>query len=209
MPVALTGIAASLLDGGITAHTRFRIPTILNENSVSSIKPLSSEANLLKESDLIIWDEVSTAHKYMFECVDRLFRDITGVNKPFGGKVFLVCGDFRQILPVVKHGSSVDIVQASIKRSKVWQYFLPKQKFALTQNMRVLQSEKEFVQYLLQLGNGTLPTFDDFKEIIKIDDNCVIDEKESIIDHVFGKHIPHDDVTHHKKAILCPKNDAR
>jgi hypothetical protein len=33
-------------------------------------------------------------HKFVFEAVDRTFRDITQVDKLFGGKVFVFGGDF-------------------------------------------------------------------------------------------------------------------
>ena len=48
------------------------------------------------------------------ECVDRLLRDLTGVEAPFGGKV-LVLGDFRQVLPVMPHSSREDVVSHSLK----------------------------------------------------------------------------------------------
>ena len=50
------------------------------------------------------------SHRNCFEAVDRTLRDILqiedpqNVEKPFGGKVVVVGGDFRQILPVVKKG---------------------------------------------------------------------------------------------------------
>ena len=48
------------------------------------------------------------AHKNCLEALDRSLRDILRIqnpncdNKPFGGKVVVLGGDFRQILPVVK-----------------------------------------------------------------------------------------------------------
>ena len=50
------------------------------------------------------------SHRNCFEALDRSLRDILqledpqSVEKPFGGKVVVVGGDFRQILPVVKKG---------------------------------------------------------------------------------------------------------
>jgi len=46
-------------------------------------------------------------HRHAFEAVDRTLRDLMKTvnplleNKPFGGKVIVFGGDFRQILPVV------------------------------------------------------------------------------------------------------------
>jgi hypothetical protein len=33
------------------------------------------------------------AHRYTFEAVDRTFKDLTGVDEPFGGKIFVMGGD--------------------------------------------------------------------------------------------------------------------
>jgi hypothetical protein len=49
--------------------------------------------------------------------VDRTLQDITGIEKPMGGIPILLCGDFRQILPVVKNGTRANVVNASLKKS--------------------------------------------------------------------------------------------
>ena len=53
---------------------------------------------------------------------------------PFGGKVVLFSGDFRQILPVIPLGSEPTIVGSSLKGSSIWSYV---KKLHLTINMRV------------------------------------------------------------------------
>ena len=52
--------------------------------------------------------------------VDRTLQDITGLKIPMGGIPTLLCGDFRQILPVVKNGTRANIVNSSLKRSHLW-----------------------------------------------------------------------------------------
>ena len=44
-------------------------------------------------------------------------------KKPFGGMTVVLGGDFRQILPVVPKGRREHIVNASIKRSYLWNHF--------------------------------------------------------------------------------------
>lgn len=39
---------------------------------------------------------------------------------PFGGKLLVMGDDVRQTLPIVKHGSRDQIVQASVLTSKLW-----------------------------------------------------------------------------------------
>ena len=123
LPVAITGIAADLMDGGRTAHSRFGLPVPLLNGSVSRITGQSKEAPLFKQTQLIIWDEASMAPKYAFDAVDRLFQDLMRNNLPFGGKTVVLCGDFRQTLPVVKHGSPAEIISTSIKNLNVWEKF--------------------------------------------------------------------------------------
>ena len=99
-------------------------------------------------------------HRYLLEALDRSLRDLTNnPDQPFGGKVIVLAGDFRQVLPIIKNGSRTQIVGASIKRSPLWQHF---KTFSLTENMRVLNSRtqprfREFDEWLVKLGNGTLP----------------------------------------------------
>ena len=99
--VASSGIAALLLTGGRTAHSRFKIPIRLTQDTVLNISYQSELAELIRRTKLIIWDEAPIAYKFAFKAVDRTFRDITRIDKPFGGIIFILGGDFRQILPVI------------------------------------------------------------------------------------------------------------
>jgi hypothetical protein len=129
LAVASCGIAALLLQGGRTAHSRFHIPLILTEESTCDIKQRSDLAELITKTSLILWDEAPMANKICFEALDRSLRDIlrnTNENsgkKPFGGMTVVLGGDFRQILPVLPKGRRHNIVSASIKRSYLWNHF--------------------------------------------------------------------------------------
>jgi len=59
IPVVWTGIAAMLLPGGRTVHSRFKLPLILTDTSVSSLKFNSKEASAIRKSKLIIWDGIN------------------------------------------------------------------------------------------------------------------------------------------------------
>ena len=132
--VASYGIASLLLDGDRTAHYRFKIPLICDKETTCDIKLNSKLGNLIKNTKLFIWDEAPMADKYVYETVDRSFRDIMQqVNSdlekiPFGGKIMVFGGDFRQILPIVKHGNRSSIVSQCINRSFLWKY-MKKYKF--------------------------------------------------------------------------------
>ncbi|XP_057451874.1 uncharacterized protein LOC130743658 [Lotus japonicus] len=80
----------------------------------------SLKAKLLQQSSLIIWDEAPMLNIFCFEALDRTLKDImssenrANANKPFGGKVVVLGGDFKQILHVIQKGSRQDIVTATI-----------------------------------------------------------------------------------------------
>jgi hypothetical protein len=70
--VASSGIAALLLDGGRTAHSRFKIPVQgLNITSTCYISRDSELATLLQAAVLIVWDEAVMMHRHVFEAVNR------------------------------------------------------------------------------------------------------------------------------------------
>ncbi|KAH9618362.1 hypothetical protein KSS87_012461 [Heliosperma pusillum] len=99
--VASSGIAATLIPGGKTAHSRFGIPLSVTENSTCPrIKPGSDLTELLRMAKLIIWDEAPMTHKHSFKALDRSLKDVMrvvderNVDEPFGGKVVVFGGIF-------------------------------------------------------------------------------------------------------------------
>lgn len=144
LPVATSGIAATLLPGGRTAHSRFKIPIDLHEHSMCDIKPRTMLAELIEQTSLIIWDEAPMAHRHTFEALDRTLRDIKSIKDPaaihkeFGGITVLLGGDFRQILPVIPQGSRQDTVLATINRSYLWDR---RNVCVLGKNMRLKEEE--------------------------------------------------------------------
>jgi hypothetical protein len=59
-----------------------------------------------------------TKRQYV-ETLDRSLQDIMGCELPFGGKVMMFGGDFRQVLPVVPRGSRAQITDATLLRSYI------------------------------------------------------------------------------------------
>jgi hypothetical protein len=222
--VASCGIAALLLQGGRTAHSRFRIPLNINEESTCEIKQGSHLAELLKKTSLILWDEAPMANKHCFEALDKTLRDIlrfTNKNsdeKPFGGLTVVLGGDFRQILPVITKGRREQIVNASIKRSYLWKHF---EIFELTKNMRLkcllddpIQKQKvaEFAEWILQIGDGKTTT-DEGEDWIKIPKDILLQKgknaKEEIVQSIYPnllqRYRERDFLE--ERAILCPRNE--
>ncbi|XP_013594329.1 PREDICTED: uncharacterized protein LOC106302348 [Brassica oleracea var. oleracea] len=166
IPVATAGIAALLLPGGRTAHSRFKLPLNLDDRSMCEIHKGSSLAALISKADLIIWDEAPMAHRHAFETLDRSLRDLLShdnplaATKPFGGKTVLLGGDFRQILPVIPRGKRPDTVLASISKSYLWKMA---RVFTLSINMRLRQEDKDFAKWILEVGDGEADTLASYK----------------------------------------------
>lgn len=132
--MASSEIAALLLPGGITSHSRFKIPLNVNKDSVCDIKRNTQLYNLIKRIALIIWNEVPMQHKHCFIAVHRTLTDLLNNQNIFGGILTVLGGDFAQILPVFRKGTRVTIVEANIQRSFIWPRF---QKLFLCQNMGI------------------------------------------------------------------------
>eukprot|EP00111_Clytia_hemisphaerica_P007544 TCONS_00021908-protein len=199
-----TGIAATLLDGGKTCHSLFKLPVPINDGSTCNVKPNSTHAAFLRDQDIFIFDESSMIPKYALEAVDIMLRDICSSHIPFAGKVILLGGDFRQTLPVVKRGSAAQVVESCLKSSQLWPLV---QIFHLHQNVRAGPGEMEFSNFLLQLGEGNLPTkqTDPYLGSIQIPDQCAISTDSDLIEHVFGNFEDGGDFT--KRVILTPTNE--
>ncbi|KAG6702148.1 hypothetical protein I3842_07G019400 [Carya illinoinensis] len=89
LATASSGVAASILPGGRTAHSRFKIPLDTDEHSMCCVSKQSAIAKLLR-----------VARKQHIEALDKMLRDINDSELTFGGKVIVFGGDFRQVLPV-------------------------------------------------------------------------------------------------------------
>ena len=207
IPVAWTGIAAMLLEGGRTVHNRFKLPIQLNETSVSSIKANSNEANFIKNCKVILWDEAPMSNKYALSCVDRLLRDVADREdreKLFGGKVIVLGGDFRQCAPIVPGASRSAIVENSIIRSPLWSMF---KKMSLTKNMRANEDELLFSEYLLKIGNGKEIYHNKIgPSLITLPPQCIVND--NIIEEIFNEGFSEDALKRTKNhAILSPKNE--
>ncbi len=100
LAVASSGIASLLLLGGKTAHSRFKIPIDLHDESTCNITQQMKVAELVHKADLIIWDEAPMMHRRAFEAIDRTLRDLMQLDdakvtkKIFGGKTVVLGGDF-------------------------------------------------------------------------------------------------------------------
>jgi len=59
-------------------------------------------------------------NRYALEALDRSLRDILDCDAPFGGKVMILGGGFRQELPVVQKGTKAQMIYACIVKTPLW-----------------------------------------------------------------------------------------
>ncbi|XP_025648016.1 uncharacterized protein [Arachis hypogaea] len=190
--VASSGIAALLLPNGRTAHSKFKIPLTINEDSLCNIKQKSPLARLITMAKLIICDETPIISKYCYEALDKCLRDILrcsdsyNVHLPFRGKVVVLGRDFRQILPVIPRGSRQDIIQYSINSSYLWHNC---KVLKLTKNMRLslreknnIQELKNFTERLLKIGDSLTGDTTEGESIIHIPSDILVKNSETALD---------------------------
>ncbi|XP_021725284.1 ATP-dependent DNA helicase PIF2-like [Chenopodium quinoa] len=210
LPAATSGIAAANIPSGRTTHSRFKIPLDSETSLACDVPKQGSLAALIKETTLIIWDEASMARKENIESVELLLRDLCDPDQPFGGKVIVFGGDFRQVLPVVPHKTQREVGATSLVNSHIWPWL---QKLHLTENIRA-KEDPPYASFLLSLGNGQLQvTKNAFVEVPPHIVNYY-QQAEEPIDYLAAAAFP--ELQHpaftpdifREKAILTPLNDA-
>jgi hypothetical protein len=70
---------------------------------------------LIREASLIICDEATMMTRYALKALEKILRKIMKNNLPYGNKVVVLGGDFRQCLPVVKHATESNRLKRSLK----------------------------------------------------------------------------------------------
>ncbi|PAA58354.1 hypothetical protein BOX15_Mlig032255g8, partial [Macrostomum lignano] len=208
--VASSGIAATILPGGRTAHSMFKIPVcaVRQDSAFCSIGRRSKLAEILRNARLIVWDEAPMTHRKDLEIVERTLRDLLHGGQPFGGALLVLAGDFRQLLAVVPGGTQANTIEACLNRSVLWPHFRQHQ---LTRNLRLeggsaLQS---YADFLMQVGNGELP--EDVEGMVSLPSEILLPEDtttEQLIRHVYPSFEPsaQRDQMFAERSILAPLN---
>ncbi len=90
---ASTGIAATHLNGQ-TIHSWSGIG-VSNTLTATLLKTIRSRrAKNIKATDVLVLDEVSMIHAWLFDMVDEVCRKIRKNSAPFGGLQVVISGDF-------------------------------------------------------------------------------------------------------------------
>jgi hypothetical protein len=145
--------------------------------------------------------------RYVLEYVNRLLKAISKNNSklPFAGKVVIIGGDWKQLMPVIPRGSSEVQFARSVKSSRLFHHFHTQR---LTINKRLDNERprtKQFSRYNTKLANGV--TTDDY-ERINLFPGLASFNADAVINKVFPPEAMADPRTHVDQikgsALLCP-----
>lgn len=170
MNIAASALAATLLPGGSTAHSAFRIPIPTTSVSYCGVK--NAERELIRQCKCLFYDEVSMVGKEVAACLDRFLRDIMGSSLPFGGKIVVFLGDFKQLLPV-EPGQRYP---ATVKDCDWWNCC---QVMRFTKNWRAVRNP-DYCAFLEDVGNGRLLQ-------VPVPDHARASDYNDIISKVYGQ----------------------
>ena len=182
-----------------------KLPIPLHKNSTSRMIIPSEDSEKIRVSHLIIIDEASMLSNNAPHVIDRMHKEIMRSEKPFGGKMLLLGGDYRQTTPVICRGSKAAVIEGSLKHSYLWKFV---RKFSLSENMHIA-GQHDFNVWLLSIGNGSLTNdaglSEDLIEIpqdLRSSGNILADVDGDSINYLNEEDL--DDIS--SKTILTPKN---
>ncbi|XP_074267147.1 uncharacterized protein LOC141590454 [Silene latifolia] len=141
----------------------------LNGSSLARFEgmPLPDTSSTTHHANTMVMDELSYDKEslqaehasQLSSMTDEAGDDPRNATLPFGGKVVVFGGDFRQTLPVVSKGSRADVVHASLCSSYLWSSC---KVLTLTKNMRLqavsedtnVDEIRKFSEWITKIGDG-------------------------------------------------------
>jgi hypothetical protein len=171
--VASSGLAASLITGGKTAHSAFGIPIPTLDSSFCRLDPVLRQH--YRNVDVIIWDEMSMIHILTSDCVDRSLQDIRNCSLPFGGVIMIFVGDFKQLPPVVRSGRGE---YETIRRCSWWASSC---KHVFSTNWRA-QNNESYQALLHRIGTGEM-------QEVMVPTECMGSDIAELIHRTYGDDI--------------------
>lgn len=188
--MAYTRMASLQLRGARTVYSRFKMPWSKDGRFVSYLMNGSQAATELYDAQIIIWDQVTSCHKGMIAEVDIVLQRLMKCQRPFGGKVVLLAGDFRECLPIVE-GEGKDGVENCIKyASGIWPHL---KHICFTKNMR-FKFQHDF-DYVNSVGIGR-------EDHVAMPEKCQVNNNRDLIEATFGRPVPRMSVNDANNKII-------
>ena len=103
---ATTGLAATHL-GGNTIHAWSGIGIYDYLSRKFFEKFPKTRAEIIKNTDILVIDEISMLHDFRLDMVEEICRTIRQNDKSFGGIQVILCGDFFQLPPINRAGGRI------------------------------------------------------------------------------------------------------
>jgi hypothetical protein len=175
--IASSGLAASLIAEGQTAHSALGIPIPTLDSSFCRLDPHHRQH--FRNVDVIIWDEMSMINVVTADCVDKSLQDIRNCRLPFGGIIMIFVGDFKQLPPVIRHGRGEF---QTLHRCSWWPSAT---KIVFTKNWRALNNAA-FQTFLNDVGTGVIRNV-----CVPADSQCL--DIPDLFARVYGNNITHSD----------------
>uniref|UniRef100_A0A183CC21 ATP-dependent DNA helicase n=1 Tax=Globodera pallida TaxID=36090 RepID=A0A183CC21_GLOPA len=209
-----------LLFEGATLHSKLRVPIDIDDDTMPMLDYESDPAKLLRALELLIIDEISIADKNVINYVDKLLRSIDVANheKPFGGKIVVFGGDWKQLLPVAESSGAVGLDNVNMAywmsvKTTTWFTNGLVNIHRLTVNMRVAGNQENYRRTLKTWGTGvtvrTAATDERRRPYVQLCPSLCLPSEEALIEFVFGDALK-DALANIEQlrgaAILCPLN---
>ncbi|KFI50668.1 PIF1 family DEAD/DEAH box helicase [Bifidobacterium biavatii] len=106
---ASTGIAATHVNGQtIHSWSGVGVSTALTTSLLKLIR--TRRRRKIQDTDILVIDEVSMMHAWLFDMVDQVCRDVRRDPRPFGGLQVVLSGDFFQLPPVSVASRNHDVI---------------------------------------------------------------------------------------------------
>ncbi|KAI2494962.1 helicase [Fragilaria crotonensis] len=174
----------------------------------------SEKAEVMKVAKILIIDEITMLKGVGLDVLSQSLCDLLERNDaPFGGLVVVMGGDFRQVLPILRHAGRATTVHSTVLQSKVWQTSSVNV-MQLSENMRLrmdLQNTNanpefqevlsHFASFLLRIGEDMEPSPINLPSYI-----FQPQDTSELVEHVFDDFSSNEPAYWSERAILCPKN---
>ncbi len=146
---ASTGIAATHIQG-ITIHawSGIGIADSLSPYELDRILSKEQVVKRIRKTNVLIIDEISMLPGPVFSAVEQICRGVKGNELPFGGMQIVCVGDFFQLPPIAKRGTTVSFAF----QSPAWRVFNPIICY-LTEQHR--QDDRSFLSLLQAIRAGS------------------------------------------------------
>jgi hypothetical protein len=158
--LAPTGISA-LNIGGKTIHSVFNLPDRFiypDDYRFFAMQKFKSEKKEeIRQSELIIIDEISMVNSSIMFCMDQILKKLCGTRQIFGGKKILLIGDPFQLAPVIPSEGNI---KADLKSYFGGEYFFDSQLFKESDPIKIelkiiyRQKDPKFCEILNDIREG-------------------------------------------------------